>query len=160
MVVARGVLRIIAAQRLHGDETPVRVLAKDNTSTGRLWVYVRDDRPFGQSASAALLHYSPDRRGEHPEQHLAGYAGILQTDAYGCQRCAGVRNGRLCSIAAVGSNLVRPELSLPIMVARLPNASAAIRMPVAMIYLLRRKLVLIGNIIQLDVFCQNRQKLD
>jgi transposase len=53
--------------------------------TGRLWVYVRDDRPFGQDKtgpSAALFHYSRDRRGEHPERHLAGYAGILQADAY------------------------------------------------------------------------------
>jgi transposase len=73
---------VLAAERLHGDDTPVPVLAKGKTSTGRLWAYVRDDRPFGQSAPAVLFHYSPDRRGEHPEQHLAGYAGILQADAY------------------------------------------------------------------------------
>ncbi len=51
-------------------------------TTGRLWAYVRDDRPFGLRGAASLFHYSPDRRGEHPEQHLAGYAGILQADAY------------------------------------------------------------------------------
>ncbi len=73
---------VLAAERLHGDDTPVPVLAKGKTSTGRLWAYVRDDRPFGQRMPAALFRYSPDRRGEHPEQHLAGYVGILQADAY------------------------------------------------------------------------------
>jgi hypothetical protein len=73
---------VLAAERLHGDDTPVPVLAKGKTNTGRLWAYVRDDRPFGQGEPAVLFHYSPDRRGEHPEQHLAGYSGILQADAY------------------------------------------------------------------------------
>jgi transposase len=73
---------VLGAERLHGDDTPVPVLAKGKTATGRLWVYVRDDRPFGQGRAAALFHYSPDRRGEHPKEHLAGYAGILQADAY------------------------------------------------------------------------------
>jgi len=74
---------VMAAERLHGDDTTVPVLAKGKTSTGRLWTYVRDDRPFaGPSPPAALFHYSPDRRGEHPRRHLAGYAGILQADAY------------------------------------------------------------------------------
>ncbi|GAC1532471.1 MAG: IS66 family transposase [Ramlibacter sp.] len=74
---------VLAAGRIHGDETTVPVLAKTKTSTGRLWTYVRDDRPFGGPAPpAALFHYSPDRRGEHPNKHLAGYAGILQADAY------------------------------------------------------------------------------
>ena len=51
--------------------------------TGRLWTYVRDDQPFGGAAApAAVFFYSPDRNGEHPERHLAGYAGILQADAY------------------------------------------------------------------------------
>jgi transposase len=54
------------------------------TKTGRLWTYVRDDRPFGGAAPpAAVYFYSPDRGGAHPAQHLAGYAGILQADAYG-----------------------------------------------------------------------------
>ena len=76
---------VLGAERLHGDDTTVPVLAKSKTVTGRLWVYVRDDRPFGQGKAgppAALFRYSRDRRGEHPELHLAGYAGILQADAY------------------------------------------------------------------------------
>ena len=73
---------VLAAERLHGDDTTVPVLAKGKTITGRLWAYVRDDRPFGRGPPAVLFHYSRDRRGEHPEQHLAGYAGILQADAY------------------------------------------------------------------------------
>jgi transposase len=74
---------VLAAERLHGDDTPVPVLAKGRTDTGRLWVYVRDDRPFGGGAPpATLFRYSRDRRGEHPGAHLAGWSGILQADAY------------------------------------------------------------------------------
>jgi transposase len=74
---------VLAAERLHGDDTTVPVLAKTKTDTGRLWAYVRDDRPFGGRASpAALFHYSRDRRAEHSVQHLAGYTGLLQADAY------------------------------------------------------------------------------
>src|SRR6266545_2180904 len=74
---------VFAAERIHGDDTTVPVLAKVKTRTGRIWTYVRDDRPFGGSAPpAAVFFYSPDRAGIHPEQHLAGYAGILQADAY------------------------------------------------------------------------------
>ena len=74
---------VMAAGRLHGDDTTVPVLAKGKTVTGRLWTYVRDDRPFaGPAPPAALFCYSRDRGGEHPNQHLAGYAGILQADAY------------------------------------------------------------------------------
>ena len=73
---------VLAAERLHGDDTTVPVLAKDKTITGRLWAYVRDDRPFGQGVPAVLFRYSRDRRGEHPERHLADYSGILQADAY------------------------------------------------------------------------------
>jgi transposase len=74
---------VMQAARLHGDDTTVPVLAKGKTTTGRLWTYVRDDRPFaGPAPPAALFYYSPDRRGEHPNQHLAGYVGILQADAY------------------------------------------------------------------------------
>ncbi|MDN5932620.1 MAG: IS66 family transposase [Pseudonocardia sp.] len=73
----------LGAERLHGDDTPVPVLAKGKTDTGRLWVYVRDDRPFaGGAPPAALYRYSRDRRGEHPATHLAGWRGILQADAY------------------------------------------------------------------------------
>jgi transposase len=74
---------VFAAERLHGDDTTVPVLAKGKTDTGRCWVYVRDDRPFdGRAPPAAMFYYSRDRGGEHPEEHLAGYAGILQADAY------------------------------------------------------------------------------
>jgi len=75
---------VFAAERLHGDDTTVPVLAKGKTDTGRCWVYVRDDRPFGgPGPPAAMFYYSRDRGGEHPQAHLAGYAGILQADAYG-----------------------------------------------------------------------------
>ena len=74
---------VMAAERLHGDDTTVPVLAKGKTDTGRCWVYVRDDKPFGGTGPpAAMFYYSRDRRGEHPQAHLAGYAGILQADAY------------------------------------------------------------------------------
>ena len=86
---------VLAAERIHGDDTTVPVLApshsvsrmgslaKNRTSIGRLWTYVRDDRPFGgPSPPAALFHYSADRGGVHPARHLAGYSGILQADAY------------------------------------------------------------------------------
>jgi transposase len=74
---------VLAAERLHGDDTTVPVLAKGKTDTGRCWVYVRDDAPFGGAGQpAAVFYYSRDRRGEHPQGHLANYAGILQADAY------------------------------------------------------------------------------
>jgi transposase len=74
---------VMAAGRLHGDETPVPLLAKGQTETARLWTYVRDDRPFGgRSPLAALFRFSRDRRGEHPQKHLAGWKGVLQADAY------------------------------------------------------------------------------
>ena len=75
--------RVRAAERLHGNDTTVPVLARLKTDTGRIWAYVRDDRSFGGPAPpAALFHYSRDRGGEHPLAHLAGYSGILQADAY------------------------------------------------------------------------------
>lgn len=74
---------VLAADRIHGDDTTVPVLARTKTVTGRLWAYVRDDRPFGGAAQpAAIFFYSRDRGGEHPCRHLADYAGILQADAY------------------------------------------------------------------------------
>ena len=74
---------VFAAERLHGDDTTVPVLAKGKTITGRCWVYVRDDRPFGGRAPpAAMFYYSRDRRGEHVEAHLARWSGLLQADAY------------------------------------------------------------------------------
>jgi transposase len=74
---------VFAGARVHGDDTPVPVLARGKTATGRAWVYVRDDRPFrGHDPPAAVFFYSRDRSGDHPERHLGGYGGILQADAY------------------------------------------------------------------------------
>ena len=74
---------VFAAQRLHGDDTTVPVMAKGKTDTGRLWNYVRDDRPFGGAdPPAVVFRYSRDRRGEHPQAHLATWSGILQADAF------------------------------------------------------------------------------
>jgi len=87
---------VFTAERLHADDTTVPVLAKGTTITGRCWVYVLDDRPFGGSADAsghperkqtgppaAMFYFSRDRGGEHPRAHLANWSGLLQADAYG-----------------------------------------------------------------------------
>jgi transposase len=74
---------VLVAERLHGDDTTVPILAKGKTIKGRIWTYVRDDRPFGGRAPPAALYYaSHDRRHEHPVRHLHGFTGILQADAY------------------------------------------------------------------------------
>ena len=74
---------VFAAERLHGDDTTIRILAKGKCMTGRIWVYVRDDKPFAGTAPPAAVYYaSSDRRGEHPREHLAHYHGILQADCY------------------------------------------------------------------------------
>jgi transposase len=75
---------VLAAERLHADDTTVPILAKGKTDTGRIWTYVRDDRPFGGSDPPAALYFaSRDRKQEHPDDHLKGWRGILQADAYG-----------------------------------------------------------------------------
>ncbi len=72
-----------AGPRIHADDTPVPVLAKGRTKTGRLWTVVRDDRPFGGTAPpAAAYFYSPDRSGEHPQTFLKDFTGIMQADAF------------------------------------------------------------------------------
>lgn len=76
---------VMAGAKLHADDTPVPVLAPGNgkTKTGRLWTYVRDDRPAGSSVPAAVwFAYTPDRKGAHPQAHLKAFAGTLQADAY------------------------------------------------------------------------------
>jgi transposase len=74
---------VLAAERLHVDDTTVPVLAKMKTRTGRLWVYLRDDRPFGgQGPPAALYDYSPTRHGEHPRRVLTAWSGVMQADAF------------------------------------------------------------------------------
>jgi transposase len=76
---------VLSAEKLHGDDVPVPVLEPGHgkTKTGRLWTYVRDDRPAGSEAAPAVwFAYSPDRKGEHPLAHLKSYRGILQADGY------------------------------------------------------------------------------
>ncbi len=75
----------MSGAKVHADETPVPVLApgEGKTKTGRLWTYVRDDRPVGnEDPPAVWFAYSLNRRGEHPQMHLKSFKGVLQTDAY------------------------------------------------------------------------------
>jgi transposase len=91
-IVAEIERYVLAAERIHADDTTVPVLAKGKCTTARLWAYVRDDRPFGGASDAhphprgtppaVMFHYSRDRGGEHPELHLASYSGLMQADAY------------------------------------------------------------------------------
>jgi transposase len=77
---------VMAAHKLHADDTPIPVLAPGTgkTKSGRLWAYLRDDRPAGSTdPPAVLFRYSPDRKGERPREHLQRFRGILQADAYG-----------------------------------------------------------------------------
>lgn len=76
---------VMTATKLHADDTPVPVLApgQGRTKTARLWTYVRDDRASADTAPPAVwFAYSPDRKGEHPKQHLSNFSGILQADGY------------------------------------------------------------------------------
>lgn len=76
-LTARLQEHVFAADRLHADDTPVPVLepGKGKTKTGRLWTYVRDGRPWGDNASPAVCYfYSPDRKGQHPMEHLANFS--------------------------------------------------------------------------------------
>jgi transposase len=86
---------VLSAQKIHGDDTPVPVLCpgRGTTKQGRLWTYVRDDRPAGSTeAPAVLFRYSPDRKGERPQAHLVCFTGVLQADAYaGFDRLYGER---------------------------------------------------------------------
>ncbi|MGB9431909.1 MAG: IS66 family transposase [Candidatus Acidiferrum sp.] len=77
--------QVMSATKLHTDDTPVPVLApgRGKTKTGRLWTYVRDDRPWGDQTPPAVWYaYTPDRKGEHPQAHLSAFRGTLQADAY------------------------------------------------------------------------------
>ena len=76
---------VLAGAKVHADDTPIPVLSPGNgkTKTGRLWTYVRDDRPAASSVPPAVwFAYTPDRKGEHPQRHLKKFAGTLQADAY------------------------------------------------------------------------------
>jgi transposase len=93
---------VMAAGKLHADDTPVPVLAPGNgkTKTGRLWTYVRDDRAAGNLAAPAVwFAYSPDRKGEHPEQHLRAFRGALQADAYAGFNQLYKEDGRIQEVA-------------------------------------------------------------
>src|ERR1700683_2959598 len=93
---------VLAAAKIHADDTPVPVLAPGNgkTKTGRLWTYVRDDRPAGDTAAPAVwFGYSPDRKGEHPEQHLRTFRGALQADAYAGFNQLYKEDGRIQEVA-------------------------------------------------------------
>jgi transposase len=84
-LVERLGAHVMAGSRLHGDDTPVPVLSPGSgkTKTGRLWTYVRDERPgASQVPPAVLFRYTPDRRGEHPKRHLKDFHGVLHADAY------------------------------------------------------------------------------
>ena len=82
-LVERIEAHVLNGKRIHADDTTVPVLSKGKCRTGRIWTYVRDDKPFaGEAAPAALFYYSPNRSGEHPEKHLVGYTGLMQADAF------------------------------------------------------------------------------
>jgi transposase len=84
-IVERIAAHVLGSPVIHADDTPIKVLApgRGRTITGRLWNYVVDERPWaGPRAPAALFRYSPDRKGERPREHLAGFTGFMQADAY------------------------------------------------------------------------------
>ncbi len=94
---------VMESSKQHTDDTPVKVLepGSGKTRTGRLWVYVRDDRNAGSAlAPAVWFAYSPDRKGIHPQNHLAGYCGVLQADAYGGYRAL-YESGRITEAACM-----------------------------------------------------------
>jgi hypothetical protein len=118
---------VFTAERLHADDTTVPVLAKGTTITGRCWVYVLDDRPFGGRADAsghperkqtgppaAMFYFSRDRGGEHPRAHLANWSGLLQADAYGgyTKLYDGDRSPGLILEAACWAHARRPFFAL------------------------------------------------
>jgi len=76
---------VLQPGKIHTDDTPVPVLdpGRGRTKTGRIWTYVRDDRPAGSQAPPAVWYrFSPDRTSAHPHTHLHGFTGVLQADAY------------------------------------------------------------------------------
>ena len=82
---ARLAAHVFASTKLFADDTPLPVLdpGRGRTKTGRLWVYVRDDRPWvGPDPPAAVYFYSPDRKAERPAAHLEDFQGVLQVDGY------------------------------------------------------------------------------
>lgn len=110
----------MAADKLHGDDTPVPVLSpgKGRTKTGRLWAYVRDDRPSGGPDPPAVIYrYSPDRKGERPQAHLRTFTGILQADAYSgfapCTPAAASKRRPVGRTRAENTTTCTPRITLP-----------------------------------------------
>jgi transposase len=104
---------VMSAGKLHADDTPVPVLAPGNgkTKTGRLWTYVRDDRPWGEQSPPAVWYaYTPDRKGEHPQSHLKEFTGTLQADAYAGY--GAVYEGKRVKEAACMAHVRRPFYEL------------------------------------------------
>jgi transposase len=76
---------VFSSTHIHGDDTPVKVLAPNTgkTKIGRMWVYLRDGRAYRDKAPPAIIYfYSPDRKGERPREHLLYFKGVLHADAY------------------------------------------------------------------------------
>ena len=81
-MLAHVLAHVLAADRLHGDDTTVPLLARGGTKTARLWTCVRGDLPFGGTPPPAVIFkFSRDRGGQHPTEHLKGWTGMLQADA-------------------------------------------------------------------------------
>src|SRR5450755_2426717 len=115
----------LAGAKVHADDTPVKVLdpGRGRTKTGRLWVYVRDDRPAASTDPPAVwFQYSPDRKGEHPQRHLDSFRGILQADAYGGWGKL-YENGRIRE-AACWAHARRPFWDLHLSLGRAPGTLA------------------------------------
>ncbi len=130
---------VLAAEKLHADDTPVPVLSpgKGRTKTGRLWAYVRDDRPSsGVDPPAVLYRYSPDRKGERPASHLSPFRGVLQADGY-----SGFgplyASGRLVE-AACWAHARRKNYDL-FVADRSPTAAEALRR-IALLYAIEREI--------------------
>ena len=120
---------VFAAERIHADDTTVPVLAKGKTRIGRLWTYVRDDRPFGgPDPPAAVFFYSRDRGAEHPERHLANFAGLMQAAAYAgfTKLYAPVRKGGPITEAACWAHARRKFFDLA-RLAQAPIAADAVK---------------------------------
>lgn len=112
---------------LHADDTPVPVLAPGTgkTRTGRLWAYLRDERPHGGTAPPAVLYrYSPDRKALHPRAHLAPFRGTLQADGYG--GFDGLYEGGRILEAACWAHVRRPFYELHL-TGQAPLATEALR---------------------------------
>ncbi len=82
---------IMSSDLLHADDTPIKVLDPSRrkkglgkgVKQGRIWTYVRDQRPWaGDAPPGAVYYFAPDRKGEHVRSHLRNSSGILQADAY------------------------------------------------------------------------------